>query len=186
MAGRWNRPFCNWMIISQLLAQLVGALPVHAPLGGERRGPVQGNDLTGFVPADVAMVPDAGSFEHGHPHLAVAVIDVATGDQPLLVFARQRNLGVLLAAIGHRHHDAIAIGQQMHQEVLAGQFRLGHGNLRRIHHDVVGEEVGHHHEPAGGLDRQRFRAAGLGFGLHEKLACGQIITHGAGPCRRPT
>ena len=73
--------------------QTAAESPVDAPLGGERRRPVQREDLARVLLGHVALVPDPGGLEDRHPDLAaLAVGHPARADEPFRPFSAERSI----------------------------------------------------------------------------------------------
>ena len=108
--------------------------------------------------ANVLHVPDGISGQDSHPDLAIlAIAQFGAGHAPVRPLAGQGDPHILFAGLGHRHQDGLAIGQQIEQQVVAGQLGLLHRQFAGVHHDVIREKVRQHGKTARSFHSQGSR-----------------------------
>ena len=109
------------------IGEVVRPGEIDAPLGRERHGPVEGDDLAGIGSRQVARVPDAGSVEQSHPDLLVLEPDLGAGDDAPVALAVECDLHVLFPALEDAHGDRVAVSDEVEDEVLAGEIGPSRG-----------------------------------------------------------
>ena len=108
------------------VGELVVPLPINPPMGQVRRFPIQPQDLAALLGSNLSHVPDVRFTQDRHRHLPRRrVVDLRGRDAPGIPFSLQAQANVTHRWIPDRHHDGLALPDEVQKKILARHLCLG-------------------------------------------------------------